>query len=78
MIDEKAVETFMKSQGFERISDYYDNSGCPAPITGPTLQFYNPTTKIAVVVSAGEYNDQLILAEDYIIEIGSSCQWFGP
>lgn len=69
MIDSKAIEVFMKTQGFERMEDYCDNSGCPAPMTGGILQFYNPATKIGVQFCYGEGTDDIMFGEDFQIEV---------
>ena len=67
-IDQKAITAFMKTQGYERISDYVDMGACAPPIM-LIMQFFNPETKLACQICFGEYDDQLTLSEDHIIEV---------
>lgn len=69
MIDTKAVEAFMKSQGFERMGDYCESGGCSAPLSGGIMQFYNPKTKIGVQFCLGDLNDDLMFDESFQLEV---------
>lgn len=40
-----AIEELLKKLGFVRMSDYYDNSGCPVVYDGVISQFFNPETR---------------------------------
>jgi len=60
---------FMKSQGFERLSDYHDNSGCPMHYDGDILQFFNSETDKGVQFCIGPISDDAMFDDDMREEI---------
>jgi hypothetical protein len=65
----KELVVFMKGQGFTRLDDYHDNSGCPAHYDGDIFQFYNPETEEGVQFCIGPASDETMFGEDFREEV---------
>ena len=68
-IEIEKVKSAMAQLGYEFVNYYYDNSGCPAPVSGQTINFFNPTTQLIISVSIGDRDDDLMFGEDTREEI---------
>lgn len=66
------IAEFLKTLGFVRMEDYYDNSGCPMEYDGLISQFFNPATRQGLQITIGDTtsidNLDTLFTEDFIAQ----------